>query len=72
MRKPNNRAQKLPPCSELIVERGIKEVIIGLLDSSPSMKPGSGIAYLESKGIIVRCYTLYQAQIAWELMHLKP
>ncbi|MEK6899805.1 MAG: deaminase, partial [Nanoarchaeota archaeon] len=34
-------------CSELIVERGIRRVIFGLLDNSPSMNPGSGVGYLK-------------------------
>ena len=35
-------------CSRCIVKRGIKTVIVGSLDNSPSMKPGSGRAYLEA------------------------
>lgn len=55
-------------CSRLIVDRGIRAVIVGLLDNSPSMKPGSGISYLEARGVNVILYNAYEAIITTELM----
>ncbi|MBW2974122.1 hypothetical protein KY366_00240 [Candidatus Woesearchaeota archaeon] len=51
------RNQILKPCSELIVERGIDTVVIGLLDRySGSMKAGQGVRYLTSRGVNVMIY----------------
>lgn len=58
-------------CSKLIVDRGISTVIVGLLDNSPSMKPGSGIAYLRARGIDVRVYQNQAARIIQDLMPLR-
>ena len=55
-------------CSRCIVKRGIKTVIVGLLENSPSMKPGSGRAYLEAAGIDVILYDAYKNRIKQELM----
>lgn len=43
---------KTPPCAPLIVEKGIKKVIIGMEDPNPLVK-GAGIAYLRQHGIEV-------------------
>ncbi len=63
-----SRAQTFCSCSRLIVDRGIKKVIVGLLDNSPSMKPGSGIAYLRDAGVEVILYDAYRERIIHELM----
>ncbi|HOW59696.1 MAG TPA: bifunctional diaminohydroxyphosphoribosylaminopyrimidine deaminase/5-amino-6-(5-phosphoribosylamino)uracil reductase RibD [Candidatus Omnitrophota bacterium] len=46
--------QKTPPCAPLIKEKGIKEVVIGLLDPNP-LNHGKGVRYLREQGIAVRC-----------------
>lgn len=43
---------KTPPCTEIIVEKGIKEVVIGTLDNN-SLVSGKGIEYLKQNGINV-------------------
>ena len=49
--------------------KGIKTVIVGVLDNSPSMKPGSGRAYLEVLvNIDVILYDAYKNRIKQELM----
>ncbi|MCP1100966.1 diaminohydroxyphosphoribosylaminopyrimidine deaminase/5-amino-6-(5-phosphoribosylamino)uracil reductase [Aequitasia blattaphilus] len=50
--EPCNHFGKQPPCSHLIVEKGIKRVIIGQLDPNPLVK-GQGKAFLEDHGIQV-------------------
>jgi diaminohydroxyphosphoribosylaminopyrimidine deaminase / 5-amino-6-(5-phosphoribosylamino)uracil reductase len=44
---------KTPPCTEKIVQYGIKEVIACMQDPNPAVN-GKGFEYLESKGIKVR------------------
>src|SRR3989344_3685369 len=51
-----SKSQVFSSCARLIVERGVKKVIVGLLDNSPSMKPGSGIEYLRTRGVNVTIY----------------
>ncbi|MEK6863524.1 MAG: hypothetical protein AABW53_02405 [Nanoarchaeota archaeon] len=55
-------------CSKLIINRKIGTVVVGLLDQSPSMKAGSGISYLQSRGVNVILYDTYKNKIAAELM----
>lgn len=55
-------------CSRLIIKRRVNTVIVGLLDNSPSMKPGSGIDFLEAAGVNVILYDAYKARIIQELM----
>ncbi|MBE0647098.1 MAG: bifunctional diaminohydroxyphosphoribosylaminopyrimidine deaminase/5-amino-6-(5-phosphoribosylamino)uracil reductase RibD [Bacteroidales bacterium] len=43
---------KTPPCAELIVEKGIRKVVIAMKDPNPKVN-GKGIEYLESNNIIV-------------------
>jgi diaminohydroxyphosphoribosylaminopyrimidine deaminase/5-amino-6-(5-phosphoribosylamino)uracil reductase len=40
---------KTPPCTDLIIENGIKSVIVGSLDPNPNVS-GNGIAKLEQSG----------------------
>lgn len=43
---------KQPPCTQLIVQSGIKTVVIGQLDPNPIVR-GKGVDYLEENGIEV-------------------
>jgi len=43
---------KTPPCSHLIIEKGIKKVVVAGLDPNPKVA-GSGIKHLEASGIVV-------------------
>ena len=40
---------KTPPCTDLIIEKGIKSIIVGSLDPNPKVS-GNGIANLEGSG----------------------
>lgn len=42
--------KKTPPCAQLIVEKGIKHVVFGMIDPNPKVA-GKGIAFLRSKGV---------------------
>ncbi len=44
---------KTPPCADLIIERGIREVVVGCRDPFPEVN-GKGIEKLRSAGIVVR------------------
>jgi diaminohydroxyphosphoribosylaminopyrimidine deaminase / 5-amino-6-(5-phosphoribosylamino)uracil reductase len=44
--------KKTPPCVDIIVERGIKTVVIGMLDPDPRVS-GRGVAFLRGHGIQV-------------------
>ncbi|MGD1839835.1 MAG: bifunctional diaminohydroxyphosphoribosylaminopyrimidine deaminase/5-amino-6-(5-phosphoribosylamino)uracil reductase RibD [Thermonemataceae bacterium] len=43
---------KTPPCADLLVEKGVKKVVIGAVDSNP-LVGGKGIAKLKAAGIEV-------------------
>lgn len=43
---------KQPPCTEAILESGIKRVVVGAADSNPIVA-GKGIRYLRENGIEV-------------------
>jgi diaminohydroxyphosphoribosylaminopyrimidine deaminase/5-amino-6-(5-phosphoribosylamino)uracil reductase len=43
---------KTPPCTDIIIEKGIKKVVVGLLDPNPLVS-GKGIKILEDAGIEV-------------------
>jgi len=45
---------KTPPCVEKIMEAGIQEVVIGMLDPNPLVS-GKGIKLLQEGGVKVRC-----------------
>lgn len=49
--------QLLSSCSELIVQMGIQNVVMGLVDTSISMQKWSGIRYLLDRGVNVLRYT---------------
>ncbi|MBR5215760.1 MAG: bifunctional diaminohydroxyphosphoribosylaminopyrimidine deaminase/5-amino-6-(5-phosphoribosylamino)uracil reductase RibD [Bacteroidales bacterium] len=41
---------KTPPCTDIIIEKGIKKVVVGLLDPNP-LVAGKGISILQDAGI---------------------
>lgn len=43
---------KTPPCTDVIIEKGIKKVVVGLLDPNP-LVAGKGISILQNAGIEV-------------------
>ena len=43
---------KTPPCTDIIIEKGIKKVVVGLLDPNPLVS-GKGISILQDAGIEV-------------------
>lgn len=49
--EPCNHFGKTPPCTHLILEKGIKKVFIGSLDPHPLVS-GSGIEYLRNNGVV--------------------
>lgn len=51
---------KTPPCTSLILDKGIQNVVIGSMDPDPRMQ-GKGIALLRSKGVQVKEQVLSQA-----------
>ena len=44
--------KKTPPCAQLLVERGVKRVGIGMIDPNPAVA-GKGIEYLRKNGVEV-------------------
>lgn len=50
--EPCNHTGKTPPCTDLIIEKGIKSVVIGVLDKNP-LVAGSGIQKLKECGVKV-------------------
>lgn len=51
--EPCTHQGKTPPCTGLILEHGIRQVVIGCRDPNPEVG-GGGIQLLESKGVAVR------------------
>ena len=45
---------KTPPCTEILIERGIQKVYIGSMDSNP-LVGGKGVKILQEAGIEVEC-----------------
>lgn len=45
---------KTPPCTDIMIERGIKKVYIGSMDSNP-LVGGKGVKILQQAGIEVEC-----------------
>lgn len=44
--------KKTPPCTEIILESGVKKVVVGLLDPNPEVS-GKGVKLLRKKGVEV-------------------
>lgn len=55
--EPCNHHGKTPPCTDLIMEMGLKNVVVGSVDPNPLVS-GSGIARLRDKGCSVEEGTL--------------
>lgn len=52
--EPCNHHGRTPPCTNAIVESGIKQVVVGIADPNPHVT-GGGCGFLRSRGIVVRC-----------------
>lgn len=50
--EPCNHTGRTPPCTEKIIQAGIRRVIMAMEDPNPHVK-GGGMAYLHSRGITV-------------------
>ncbi|MEI6457121.1 MAG: bifunctional diaminohydroxyphosphoribosylaminopyrimidine deaminase/5-amino-6-(5-phosphoribosylamino)uracil reductase RibD [bacterium] len=50
--EPCNHQGKTPPCAPLIVEKGIRKVVVGTIDPDPLVN-GKGISYLRDHGVDV-------------------
>ena len=55
--EPCSHFGKTPPCADLIIERGIKKVVIGSKDNNPKVN-GGGIKKLTDAGVEVVCGVL--------------
>lgn len=58
--EPCSHFGKTPPCANLIVEKGIKKVVIGMQDPNP-LVAGKGIKYLKDNGVEVISDVLNEA-----------
>lgn len=61
---------KTPPCTEVIKEAGIKEVIVGLKDPNPKVR-GRGISELEDAGIEVQADVLSKKIASQNEIYIK-
>ncbi len=55
--EPCNHTGKTPPCTDLIIKHGIKNVVIGMKDLNPDVK-GNGFRRLKREGITVKAGVL--------------
>lgn len=55
-----------PPCADLVVQSGIKRVVMGALDTDPKVN-GQGVARLKAAGIEVVLSELEPECVAWHL-----
>lgn len=69
--EPCNHYGKTPPCTEGILEAGIKHVVVGTRDPNP--KAAGGLEYLESKGVKIehgvleeQCKDLISDFLCWQ------
>jgi diaminohydroxyphosphoribosylaminopyrimidine deaminase / 5-amino-6-(5-phosphoribosylamino)uracil reductase len=69
--EPCNHFGRTPPCSHMILERGVKKVVFGMTDPNPMVK-GGGAAVLRSHGVEVvqgvleeECRRLNEVFIKW-------
>jgi len=50
--EPCNHYGKTPPCTELILEKGVKKVVVGVMDKNPLVS-GKGVKRLRENGVTV-------------------
>jgi diaminohydroxyphosphoribosylaminopyrimidine deaminase/5-amino-6-(5-phosphoribosylamino)uracil reductase len=50
--------KKTPPCAQCLVQRGVKHVVLGMIDPNPAVA-GKGVAYLREQGV--------HTEIAWSM-----
>jgi len=69
--EPCNHTGRTPPCTEAILESGVKEVVFGMEDPNPRVAGGGG-PYLRSQGIEVsggllerECRALNEVYLKW-------
>lgn len=65
-RQNGHKNSAFKPCSELIVERGVARVVIGLYDNNEDSC--GGVKYLERHGIEVVLYQIFEDVIEYDLM----
>jgi diaminohydroxyphosphoribosylaminopyrimidine deaminase/5-amino-6-(5-phosphoribosylamino)uracil reductase len=58
--EPCSHYGKTPPCTDAIINAGIKQVVIGIQDPNPEVS-GKGIAKLQSAGICIKTGVLKEA-----------
>jgi diaminohydroxyphosphoribosylaminopyrimidine deaminase/5-amino-6-(5-phosphoribosylamino)uracil reductase len=63
-----SKYQIFASCTEIIVERGIHTVVLGLTDANPQFSSYKGIQWLQDKGIKVRRYRALNHDICDKLM----
>nr|WP_238718559.1 bifunctional diaminohydroxyphosphoribosylaminopyrimidine deaminase/5-amino-6-(5-phosphoribosylamino)uracil reductase RibD [Petrachloros mirabilis] len=75
--EPCNHYGRTPPCTEALIQAGVAEVIVGMVDPDPRVS-GEGIARLRAAGILVEvgvaemdCRKLNEAFIH-RVTHLQP
>lgn len=66
--EPCSHYGKTPPCAKLLIDKGIKRVVVGSQDPSPKVN-GKGIKMLEDAGIEV---TILTGDISQECKDLNP
>jgi|SRR3989344_8360574 len=68
MRKEFGRQPLFSSCCDMIIENGIKRVIMGAIDTSPSMNKKNSRDYLSKRGIEVIYYKNFQELIQQDLL----
>jgi diaminohydroxyphosphoribosylaminopyrimidine deaminase/5-amino-6-(5-phosphoribosylamino)uracil reductase len=75
--EPCNHYGRTPPCSEAVVEAGVRRVVVGMIDPNPRVA-GAGIARLQQAGIEVvvgveeaACQELNEAFV-YRVLHQRP
>ncbi|MDT8445591.1 MAG: bifunctional diaminohydroxyphosphoribosylaminopyrimidine deaminase/5-amino-6-(5-phosphoribosylamino)uracil reductase RibD [bacterium] len=58
--EPCNHQGRTPPCTQLILEKGVKNLVVGSLDPNPQMS-GKSLDWLRSQGVAVQQGPLAQA-----------